>query len=157
MEKWTRLPALFLAVALIFSCSGGGTTSSQPNPPAPTPPNPLPASVANLAGKWSGSLESSNLATRTISAEMIQSAINCVDGAWATDPPEWAGAISGLTATGSFSGLISFEGTSGCTGVANISGDVGADSLIWTSTGFSANNNCTQGTPQVVVIRLQRQ
>jgi hypothetical protein len=153
MGNWERLPALLCGAVMTFSCSGG-TTSSQGNPP--TPLNPLPTNVANLAGKWVGTLESSNFSTRTISLDAVQGSVNCVDGAWASVPAEWAGAISGLTGTGSFSGLMSFEGPSGCSGVANIAGDVGDDTLTWSSTGFTASN-CTQGTPQSVVLKLKRQ
>lgn len=155
MRRRQLAPALLLAL-LGFSCGGGGTSSSMPTAPVPAPPAPVPPTVANLAGTWSGTLESSNFSTRVISLEAFQSAGNCVDGAWATEPREWAGAISGFTSVGSFSGSISFEGPSGCGGAGTISGDVSVDTLTWTSTGFSAGN-CPQGTPQSVVVKLRRQ
>jgi hypothetical protein len=148
-------------LAAAISVSGCGSASrpdvSVPSTPAPVPsPSPAPSQeVASLAGQWLGTLESSNFAPRTISLEAFQTAINCVDGAWASVPQEWAGAISGLTGVGSFSGFMSFEGSGGCTGIASVSGDVGVDSLTWTSTGFTAGK-CPQGTPQSVVIRMRR-
>jgi hypothetical protein len=151
-RKWSL--ALLAAVVFATSCSGSGT-SSPSNPPAPSP---SPSDVANMAGTWRGTLASSNFATRTVTLQAVQTAVNCVDGTWTTDPAEWAGAISGLTGSGSFSGYVSFETPSGCTGYASIvTGQVDSTTLTWTSTGFSAMGSCDGGTPQSVVLKLQRQ
>jgi hypothetical protein len=107
-----------------------------------------------MEGTWSGTLESSNFPTRSISLMVFQAG-NCVDGAWTTVPPDWAGAISGYAGTASFAGSISFEGAPGCTAAATVSGDVAADKMTLTTGGFPSGN-CPQGTPQAVVIRLQR-
>jgi hypothetical protein len=160
MEIRTR--SLWLLAWVLFvvsiSCSGGGGTSSGPNP-TPAPSGSPPADVANVAGTWRGTFESSNFATHTITLDVQQIAVNCVDGAWASDPPGWAGAISGLAGTGSFAGAISFEAGSGCNGYASISGEVGASTLTWTSAGFTvgSGSGCPQGIPQSVVLKLQRQ
>jgi hypothetical protein len=110
----------------------------------------------NVAGTWTGTLESSNFAPRTVSFDVVQGG-SCVDGAWMTSPSEWAGAISGYADTTSFSGSVSIERVADkCTGITNISGDVGTNTLRWTSTGFTGN--CSGGAlPQSVILTLQRQ
>jgi hypothetical protein len=83
----------------------------------------------------------------------------CVDGAWRTDPVDWDGAVSGFADVGSFSGSVSFErpadGPGKCQGIATFSGDVTADTIKWTSTGFTGT--CAGGLPQSVTITLKRQ
>ena len=83
----------------------------------------------------------------------------CVDGAWRTDSGEWDGAVSGFADVGSFSGSVSFErpadGPGKCSGIATFSGDVGADTIKWTTTGFTGT--CAGGLPQSVTITLHRQ
>jgi len=79
-----------------------------------------------------------------------------VDGAWKTDPAEWTGAISGYADATSYSGQMTIEITDrGCTGVANVSGLVGADTLRWTGSGFTGS--CAGGLPQNLTISLRRQ
>ena len=166
MRVLTSPLVLCLAAAICLNCSGG--TSSQPAPtlspapgapsPTPTVDAPTPAVPADVAGKWIGTIESANFATRTISALAFQSG-TCVDGAWGTEPKEWAGAISGDAGVKSFTGSISFErpadGPGKCGGIATFSGEVGADTIRWTSTGFTGE--CAGGFPQAVTITLRRQ
>ena len=82
----------------------------------------------------------------------------CVDGAWNTEPAEWVGAISGYADVGSFSGSISFQrpadGPGKCGGIGTFSGEVGDDTIKWTSTGFTGE--CAGGLPQMVTITLRR-
>jgi hypothetical protein len=154
-------------LAAIFACGGGGDTplSSTPTPMSPSPPSPSPgpaspspAAPANVAGNWTGTLESSGFATRTISILAFQGG-TCVDGAWRTDPPEWSGAISGFADVSSFSGSVSFErpadGPGKCAGIATFSGAVGTDAIRWTSEGFTGT--CAGGLPQSVTMILRRQ
>jgi hypothetical protein len=111
-----------------------------------------------VSGNWTGTLESSGFATRAISILAFQTG-TCVDGAWRTDPEEWVGAISGFAAVSSFSGSLSFQrpadGPGKCGGVGSFSGDVGANTIKWTSTGFTGE--CAGGLPQSVTITLRRQ
>jgi hypothetical protein len=159
--------ATCLVIAIVtFGCGGGTPLSSTPTPtPAPMPPSPTPgptspppAAPANVAGNWTGMLESSGFAPRAISILAFQGG-TCVDGAWRTDPPEWTGAISGFADVASFSGSVSFErpadGPGKCGGIATFSGDVGTDSIRWTSPGFTGA--CAGGLPQSVTITLRRQ
>jgi hypothetical protein len=116
------------------------------------------AAPANVAGNWTGSLQSDNFPSRTISVLAFQSG-TCVDGAWNTEPGEWVGAISGYADVGSFSGSISFQrpadGPGKCGGIGTFSGEVGENTIRWTSTGFTGE--CAGGFPQSVTITLKRQ
>ncbi len=165
---WAGVWATCLVIAVLaLGCGGGGSSSSTPVSPSPTPtptptptpnPTPAPAVPANVAGNWAGTLESSGFATRNISIVAFQGG-TCVDGAWNTDPPEWVGAISGFADVASFSGSVSFErpadGPGKCGGIATFSGEVGADTIKWTSPGFTGS--CAGGLPQAVTITLRRQ
>jgi hypothetical protein len=103
-------------------------------------------------------IESADFAPRTITILAFQGG-TCVDGAWRTEPAEWVGAISGFADVGSFSGSVSLErpadGPGKCSGVATFSGAVGADTIKWTSTGFTGT--CAGGLPQSVTMTLRRQ
>jgi hypothetical protein len=139
-----------------FSSGCGGGTHTPVDPPAPPTPAPSPGPIVNMVGKWTGTLESANFPARTIDLDVIQSA-DCVDGSWASTPAGWQGAISGYAAADSYSGLMSFErpgDASGCSGVANVSGPVDADSITWTGTGFTGN--CPAGMPQSITIKLRK-
>jgi len=143
----TIVSELVLAAAS-FGCSAPAT----PSPAVP------PGPVANIAGRWSGTFESGNFSTRTITMTIVQGG-NCVDGAWAS-ASGWTGAISGFAGADSFSGQISFEAIteSGerCAGVGDTSGTVGTDTLRWTSAGFTAVGPCTGTLHRTVVISLRR-
>jgi hypothetical protein len=155
-------------VTASFACGCGGDGSSPaltPTPmpaPAPSPSpgstNPAPAIPANVGGNWTGTLESAGFAPRAISILAFQSG-TCVDGAWRTEPPDWTGAISGVADVGSFSGSVSFErpadGPGKCGGIATFAGQVGPDTIRWTSDGFTGA--CAGGLPQSVTITLRRQ
>jgi hypothetical protein len=115
--------------------------------------------VVNVAGMWTGTIASSNLEPRSISMTVVQTG-NCVDGAWQSAGSDWSGAISGFADADSYSGQVSFErqdGSAHCTAVGTVSGPVGANSLRWTGTGFTAVGSCAGDLPQSVVIALQRQ
>jgi hypothetical protein len=156
--------ATCLVLAVLALGCGGGDSSSMPTSPLPSPtPTPTPTPTppmapANVGGNWTGTLESSGFATRNISIVAFQGG-TCVDGAWNTNPAEWVGAISGVADVGSFSGSVSFErpadGPGKCGGIATFSGEVGADTIKWTSPGFTGS--CAGGLPQAVTITLRRQ
>ena len=142
--------------ALVIAVAAFGCSSSSPSTPSAAPP---PGPVVNIAGTWSGTLESDNLPTRTITMTVVQGG-SCVDGAWTTGGSEWTGAISGYAGADSFSGQISIEavtdGGARCTGVTDTSGPVGTDTLRWTSTGFTAAGSCSGALPETIVLSLQR-
>jgi hypothetical protein len=166
---WAVVRAMCVVAAIFtFGCGGGSPLSSTPTPmapspsPAPSPPpgptSPPPAAPANVAGNWTGTLESSGFAPRSITILAFQGG-TCVDGAWRTEPPEWSGAISGFADVSSFSGSVSFErpadGPGKCAGIATFSGEVGTETIRWTSAGFTGS--CAGGLPQSVTITLRRQ
>jgi hypothetical protein len=158
---WSVMPAIWIVIALLAcSCGGGTAAPSTPTSPSrtPEPTSPAPANPANVAGNWTGTLESSGFAPRAISILAFQGGA-CVDGAWSTEPAEWVGAISGYADVGSFSGSISFQrpadGPGKCGGIGTFSGEVRDDTIKWTSTGFTGE--CAGGLPQMVTITLRRQ
>jgi hypothetical protein len=152
--------AVWMAIALLGFACGSTISPATPTGPTHTPdPNlPVPANPANVAGNWTGTLESAGAAPRTISVLAFQTAA-CVDGAWNSDPAEWVGAISGYADVGSFSGSISIQrpadGPGKCGGVGTFSGEVGDATIRWTSSGFTGE--CAGGLPQAVTITLRRQ
>jgi hypothetical protein len=110
-----------------------------------------------MAGRWVGTLESTNFTTRVISMEIFQTG-DCVDGGWTSQPDEWAGALSGLADVGAFEGIVSLERSSGgtrCSGIAIVSGEVRRDSITLRGSGFSGQ--CPGGMPQNVAIVLRKQ
>lgn len=140
---------LILAIVLAASaCASSGAVL----PSAST----APSTAVDIAGSWTGTLESSNLATRTITMTIVQTG-TCVDGAWATTPKEWDGAISGVADATSFVGNISFETSTGnaCTGVGVFSGAASTQAIDWSSTGFTGT--CPTSLPQGVTVKLQAQ
>jgi hypothetical protein len=160
---WSPLTAgraWLLAAVFAVSCSGESSAPpAAPTPtPAPAPGSPAPSEPANVAGTWTGTLESTGFATRRITILAFQGG-TCVDGAWRTEPAEWVGAISGYADVSSFSGSISFQrpadGPGRCGGIGEFSGAVGASELRWTSTGFTGE--CAGGLPQSVTITLRRE
>ena len=72
-----------IRLALIgFTVSCGGPYAT---PPAQTPSAPAaPTDVANVRGKWTGTLQGTNLSLQSITMDVVQTA-DCVDGAWNTD------------------------------------------------------------------------
>jgi hypothetical protein len=89
---------------------------------------------------------------------LLGQSFDCVDGAWATVPSEWAGAISGYALPASFYGFIGFEGPANgsgmCNGVASVSGDTSDNTITWT---FLNGGNCAGGIQQTVIMKLRRQ
>jgi hypothetical protein len=143
------IPGL-LAVMLAAACSASRT---------PTTPSSPPLNVVNLAGTWSGTLESANFPAKTVTLTVGQGG-NCVDGAWTTASSDWTGAISGYAAADSFSGQFSFERTADgggkCNAAGTIAGQAGTASLRWTSNDLSAVGSCTGDVPSMIVLTLTR-
>jgi hypothetical protein len=154
-----RLVRTFAALLLV-STMGLGCGSTPPTAASPSNPQPSPAVPAvNFAGSWSGTLESSNFPTRTVTMTVVQDGA-CVDGVWQTDPPAWTGAISGYAGPDSFSGQISVEMVTNsgekCSGVGDTNGHVDTQALRWTSAGFFSVAIRCNPLPQSVVLTLHR-
>jgi hypothetical protein len=145
-------PALVVGALLNGSC-GSSFTNTTPAP-GPTQPSDVP----NLAGSWTGTLESAAFATREISAQIVQTGVDCVDGAWRTTAPELNGAISGFAkSASSFDGFVSVEGSpsgSGlCPGVVHVTGSATATGIKWT---WVNDGNCPGGIQQTVTFKLHK-
>ena len=152
-----RRTGLAVLLASIFCIQCGSPTSDTPSPssPAPGPVGPF----ADISGTWAGTLASSNFPTMNITMTVVQS-LNCVDGAWQSDPPTWTGAISGIAGADSYAGQMSLEFVAGngthCYVVGPVSGSVDQDRILWTGTGF-VPGTCPAVVPKSLVISLQRQ
>lgn len=145
--------AVQLAVSLLLTA--GCSTSSTSITPSTANTN---VNAINMAGSWSGTLESANLPTQNITAIIVQGG-TCVDGAWASSTSDWNGAISGYAGEASYSGQFSFDradGNSRCTASGTVSGSVTADTITWTGTGLTAVSPCRDPLPQSIVITLRR-
>src|SRR5262245_38854099 len=156
------IPAVraFVVQVLVVSVFGFGCSSNSATAPSPPSSPPPPASFVNMAGSWSGTLESSNHQTRTVTMIVVQDG-SCVDGVWTSTQDRWTGAISGYAAADSFSGEISIQTVNDlgerCTGVGNTSGPVETGSLRLTSPGmFSVVIRCNSLLPQSVVLTLRK-
>ena len=157
MRIWQTLLCLALAAsALGCEVSGVHTDASTPTSPGGVPAEP----VVNIGGTWVGTLESANMAPIPISMVVVQFG-NCVDGSWRSAGGEWTGGISGLAGTNSYTGQMSFERPSGsggsCLARAEVSGDVGSDTLSWTGAGPAPLGPCTGDLPRSIVVNLRRQ
>jgi len=148
MTHWTiRVP--LAAVLLVGSACGGSTPTA--------PAQPLPA---NIAGRWTGNVVSSNYAAQALSLQLDQSSAS-VSGTWVVSPNDWNGTITGTTDPSSFTGTMTISAPNAlgigarCTGTAILNGPASsAATLRWTSPGFTGS--CT-GMPTGLVLNLQRQ
>jgi hypothetical protein len=141
-----------LSICALLSCGGKG---SPPQVPTGPPPDPT---IANVAGNWTGSLESSSFGSRTISAVLTQTGVDCVDGGWRTEGTEMNGAISGFAQPNhTFSGFVSVEGSPGatglCLGVFTATGSAAPTGIKWT---WVNPGNCAGGVQQTVTFKLSR-
>jgi len=149
MTHWAiRVP--LVAVLVLASACGSSTPTGPTPPPAP----------ANIAGRWTGNLISSNYAAQAFSMQTSQSSAS-VSGTWVVSPNDWNGTITGTTDPSSFTGTITISAPNAlgvgarCTGTASVSGPASsAATLRWTSPGFTGS--CT-GMPTGLVLNLQRQ
>jgi hypothetical protein len=115
--------------------------------------------VVNLAGSWSGTLESTNFPSHAITMTIVQGG-SCVDGAWLSSSDTWSGALSGYAGADSYSGQITIEFTTDsgdrCNGVATTNGPASTDTISLKSTGFMAIGQCATTLPQSLVVKLHR-
>ncbi|MDA1185492.1 MAG: hypothetical protein O2930_12715 [Acidobacteria bacterium] len=128
--------ALLLAAALVVTACGG---DSSPTAPSQTTP-------ANLAGSWTGWMETSNFGRVIGDAELSQSG-STVTGTWRAASATglgWTGTFSGTATATSFSGTttISMANPNGdgstCTGTSAISGTA-TGTIRWTGAGFTGD------------------
>jgi hypothetical protein len=146
--------ALVVGALLNGSC---GSSSTNTTPPS-TPTQPADPTIPNLAGAWTGTLESSAFATRDVSAQIVQSGVDCVDGAWQTIPTGLNGAISGFAkSASSFDGFLSVEGSPGgsglCLGVVRVTGSATSTGIKWT---WTNDGTCAGGIQQTVTFKLHK-
>ncbi len=141
--------ALLAALILSNACSQGPDTAPSPGPSS--------GPFVNIAGEWTGTLESANLAARVVTLTAVQAG-NCVDGVW-QDESGWSGAISGFAGATGYDGQISLERSDAsgrCTAVATVSGQVTDRQLRWAGTGFTAIGACAGSLPESIVLTLLR-
>ncbi len=117
-------------------------------------------SFVNMAGSWTGTLETANLGSRSIDMTIVQDGA-CVDGVWSSVPAGWTGAISGYAAADSFSGQISMEvfseGGERCSGVGDTTGPADANTIRLASPGaFSTAARCNSVLARTLVVTLRR-
>ena len=145
-----RLVAVFLASIIAISCGGG-------NPTAPSPPPPPPP--ANIAGTWSGTLESSNYVPLAVFVTISQTSAT-VSGTWGaqTGTSGIAGNITGTVDPSSFTGTmtLSINQSAGCSGSFNGAVATASSTMTWTSAGFTGNCNLNNGNPLSPRFVLQR-
>ena len=155
MYKCLALVCLVVTVVTAGCSSSGSSTEPPPTHTGPTapPPGPVEPSV-NIAGNWTGTLES-NLGSQAISMTVVQLA-NCVDGTWSGSGQNSRGAISGFAGTDSFTGQLSFE-RGQCSAIGMVTGEVGADTLRWTSSDMKPIGPCSDPLPQSIVVTMRRQ
>ncbi len=145
----TRTP-LFVAfvVALTAACGGGGSDT----PTAPSPPPP-----AQMAGGWSGTLETSNYLPLVAFMDLTQTGTD-LRGTWfsTSSGNNIAGNITGTVGPSSFTGTItfSFAQTTGCSG--SFSGSAGGNSFSWASAAFTGNCGLNNGNPVAPRFVMQR-
>jgi len=148
-----------LLAVLALGCGSSKPLDPASPSPQPSPGGPLPP-VVNMAGTWTGTVESSNFPTRNITLVVVQ-AYSCVDGEWKDPAGEWTGALSGLASTDSFAGQISFERAANaggkCLASASIAGQVVDDQIRWTAGPLSAIGSCSGDLPQNFVLSVKRQ
>jgi hypothetical protein len=154
MQRAAVAIALVLSALPHVSCGGSTPPASTP---APTTPAPTDPSVPNLAGTWTGTIESTEFAARPISAQFVQS-VDCVDGAWKTTETGWSGAFSGFAlANNTFGGFVSFEGSlagSGlCPTATRVTGSASTSAIKWTTV---SDGNCDGGKSQTVTFVLRK-
>jgi hypothetical protein len=138
--------AIVLLAALASAC--GSSASSSPT-----------SLYADFSGSWTGTFESANFPSRTITVSVVQTT-NCVDGAWITSTSDWHGAISGFATVDSLAGNISYErsasGGGQCDATAPMTVSVGPGTLHLTASAFTPVGTCTGDLPRQVVVNLHR-
>jgi hypothetical protein len=144
---------LLFCAALLACVSSACGSSSATTPASPAGP------FADMSGTWTGTFESANFSTRTITLTIVQTG-NCVDGAWITSTSDWHGAISGVATADSFSGFLSFEraasGGGECDAATAVAGAAGQPSLRFTADTLGPVGTCVGDLPRGIIVTLHR-
>ena len=154
------LSRILFAGAIVLACMasacGGSTSGSMSGAPSPTTPA---GPFADLSGAWTGTIESANFSTRTITVNVAQAA-NCVDGAWVSSTGDWRGAISGFATADGFDGFISLErsasGGGQCNATGAVSGRASQTAVRLTGTSLNPVGSCVGDLPTGIVVTLRR-
>jgi hypothetical protein len=154
--------SVVLGAIVCATCAAGACGSTSDSMPAATP-SPSPTApvgpFADISGMWSGTFESANFATRSITVTAVQTA-NCVDGAWVSSSGDWKGAISGFASADSFSGSISLERSASaggsCTAFASASGPASQSALRLAASNLTPVGSCAGDLPTSVIVTLHR-
>lgn len=145
-----KLATGLMLVAIAAGCGGGSSSPTAPTPPPPPPP-------VQVAGQWSGTMETSNYIALPVFVTLSQSGAT-VTGTWAsqTGSAAIAGNISGTVDQSTFTGTITYSinQTAGCSG--SFSGSSTTATLNWSSAGFTGNCNLAGGNPLSPRFVLQR-
>lgn len=145
-----RLCSAIFASWLAAACSSSSTSSSSPTAPE--------VAAANIAGAWTGTLESTNFPSRAVTLTVVQSG-SCVDGGWTNATGDWKGAISGYASVDAFSGFISLERADAggrCVAAGTASGPASTTALRMSITGLTPVGDCAGELPTDVVLNLHR-
>lgn len=158
-----RVSALGVAL-LVIAC--GGDTPTQPTPVV-QPPTP-PATVANIAGIWTGSMQFTFTARGSVGVSMtlVQDSEARVTGTWRVTSTgndihgDVAGTLTGIGVDTRITGTMTYNGETAdrvgrCLGRSTIDGPASPPSMRWTSaTGFTFDT-CT-GTFSDLVLTWTR-
>lgn len=127
---------------------------------SPSAPTTSSVAMTNIAGTWNGTFASANNDTEQISMVLTQSD-GTVTGTWNSTSVMWQGQVSGTVQASSFSGQITFSGTSAsgtvCTGTASVSGSASTPTMSWTSSAGVVGGSCPAPLPAGVKIDVTKQ
>jgi hypothetical protein len=157
---WHVLSRVLVAGAVLVACvasaCGGSNASSMSGAPSPTAPA---GPFADLSGAWTGTIESANFSSRTITVNVAQTT-NCVDGAWVSSTGDWRGAISGFATADAFEGFISLErsasGGGQCNATGAVSGGASQSAVRLAGTNLTPVGSCAGDLPTGIVVTLRR-
>lgn len=146
MIRPNRSIAMAVMIVLGLTACGGNPNS--------------PSNFAQIAGSWTGNLQSSNWNAAAINVFLSQST-DAVTGTWASSAFDWNGTLSGTVSKTSFTGTFTISAPNAlgigarCTGTASVSGAASSSgkTLAWTSPGFTGT--CT-GMPINLTWNIQR-
>ena len=137
----------FVLAVVCVSCGGGS------NPTAPSPPPPPP--IAQISGAWIGTLTCTGCNTQAVRMTLSQTA-GTVTGTWVNEQLGWAGNVSGTVDATSFTGTLTLNRATICTGTSgSFSGTASSSALRWSSAGFTGGN--CPSPPSAVGLNLSKQ
>lgn len=116
--------------------------------------------TTNIAGTWNGTIASTSNPTLQFGMVLAQSGAD-VTGTWDSTSVSWAGQIRGTVNGASFSGQLTFSGTTltgiVCTGTATVAGSVSGSTMTWTSASGVVGGSCPVSLPVGLKIDVQHQ